>query len=247
MATFRVMCYPLDSSRGNSGELSLELCAQVIRSQNPDLVFVQHLGASRGKASLTHLAGLVGMKPFGSASGVGCAYLSRTGLHNLQTLPLGHDHHCIRADFDSMQERIHLLNLSLSWNPKHRLAQVRHLFGDQIINNPAFPCATIIGGDFGLPLWGCGQVALHPQIARAGQPLWRVNYPACFPIWGRSRFYFQGPVRALGGAVVRTKDAKRASNQLPLILDVETFDTRKTLKIKDRSLMNHKHPNPVCG
>lgn len=238
------MSYYLNNA---SGEVSAQLCATVIRAQNPDVVLLQKIGSPQGRTSLKELAATVGLSAYGADTEGSCAFLSRYPLHNLQTIPLGNGDTCVRADFDPLQERIHLLNLTLSWDPRQRLKQVRKLFGDGILNSSSFPCATIIGGEFGLPLWGCGQVAFNPQIVRAEQPLWRANYPGSFPLWGRGRIYFQGPIRAVSGQVIRSIEAKRASNQLPLVVDVETFDTRRTLKLKEHSGISAKQPKPVCG
>lgn len=247
MSKFRVMSYNLSSTRQGHGDATLDLCSSVIREQAPDVVLVQHLDTSRGRSCLHHLAELSGMPAYGSGGDESNAFLSLLPLHNLQSTPLGFGDTWIRADLDRDQERVHLVNLTLSWNPLQRVKQVKKVFDEQLLGGRSFPCATVIGGDFGLPLWGCGQVVFNPDLVRAGQPAWRADYPASFPLWGRGRIYFQGPIRAVSGLVVRTKTAQKASNQLPLVLDVETFDTRKTLKLKDQTKMASNHPKPVCG
>jgi len=247
MARFRVMSYDLNYERSRSGEVCAELCGRIIRQQGVDLVFLQRVGTPLGETSLQRLSERVGLPAYGSDSEGSCAFLSRYPLHNLQTTPLGHDDVCVRADLDTDSERVHLLNLTLSWHPAKRLKQVPRLLGDELLGSRSFPCATIIGGDFGLPLWGCGQVAFNPHIERAKHPLWRANYPAIFPLWGRERIYFQGPVTAVGGLIITSNEAKRALIQLPLVVDVETHDTRKTLRVKEQVTLNTKHPKPVCG
>jgi hypothetical protein len=219
----------------------------MIRKQGVDLVLLQRVGSPLGETSLQRLAEATGLPAYGSDREGSCAFLSRYPLHNLQTIPLGHDDFCVRADLDPASERVHLLNLTLNWHPGKRLKQVSRLLGDELLGSRSFPCATIIGGDFGLPLWGCGQVALNPQIQRAKYPLWRANYPAVLPLWGRGRIYFQGPIAAISGRIITSKEAKSTLIQLPLLVDVETRDTRKTLRIKDQVTLNPKHPKPVCG
>ncbi len=247
MSIFRVMSYNLNASRNSSETRCAELCAQVIGAENPDLVLLQRVGSSASEASLKRLSEQVGLSAYGPDAEGSCAFLSRHPLHNLQTIPLGHGDICVRADFDQASERVHLLNLTLSWHPGRRFSQVVKLLSEEILGSNSFPCATIIAGDFGLPLWGCGQVALNPQIVRAQQPAWRANYPAVFPLWGRGRIYFQGPICALEGKIVRSKAARSASNQLPLVVCVETRETRKTLKVKDPVTLGSKQPKPVCG
>lgn len=247
MSKFRVMNYNLNPSRSCTQARCAELCAQIIRAENPDLVLLQQIGLPTGEASLAHLSERIGLAAYGSDIEGGCAFLSRYPLHNLQTIPLGHGGICVRADYDQASERVHLLNLILSWHPLLRYRQVDMLLSDEVLGGNSFPCATIIAGDFGLPLWGCGKVALNPQLVRAQQPAWRANYPASFPLWGRGRIYFQGPIRAVDGRIVRSKEAKRLASQLPLVVNVETRETRKTLKVKDSVTLSSKQPKPVCG
>ncbi|MFO7766520.1 MAG: hypothetical protein R6V33_08830 [Pelovirga sp.] len=247
MSTFRVMSYNLKHTHSDIGAQCADLCTRVVRTESPDLVMLQQVGSPVTETSLQRLSDRVGLAAYGSDTEGSCAFLSRHPLHNLQTIPLGYGDICVRADFDQASERVHLLNLTLSWHPGQRFRQVTKLLGEEILGSNSFPCATIIAGDFGLPLWGCGQVAFNPQIVRAQQPAWRANYPASFPLWGRGRIYFQGPIRALDGKVVRSKEARDALNQLPLIVYVETRETRKTLKVKDHVTMSSKQPKPVCG
>lgn len=244
MSRFRVMSYNLNSC---TTAQCADLCAQVVRGESPDLVLLQRIGPPTSETSLKRLSERIGMSAYGSDAKDGCAFLSRYPLHNLQSIPLGFGSLCVRADLDQDSERVHLLNLTLSWHPLQRYRQVEKLLGDEVLGSNSFPCATIIAGDFGLPLWGCGKVAFNPQIARAEQPAWRANYPAAFPLWGRGRIYFQGPIRAIDGKIITTKKVKSHLNQLPLLVCVETCETRKTLKMKDPVGLSPKQPKPVCG
>lgn len=241
------MSYNLNSSRSCTTVQYAQLCAQIVRSEKPDLVLLQRIGPPTGEASLKHLSERIGLSAYGSDAEGSCAFLSRYPLHNLQTIPLGYGDHCVRADFDQASERIHLLNLTLSWHPLQRCRQVEKLLSEEVLGSNSFSCATIIAGDFGLPLWGCGKVVLNPQLVRAQQPTWRANYPAVFPLWGRGRIYFQGPICAVDGRILRTKEAKSLSNQLPMVVCVETREMRKTLKVKDSVSLRSKQPKPVCG
>ncbi len=119
--------------------------------------------------------------------------------------------------------------------------------GEQLLDNPSLPCATIICGDFGLPWWGSGQIPLNEHLKRANFPIWRANFPGKIPLWGRDRVYFRGPIKAISGHVVMTALARRASTHLPLVITVETSDTREVLKVKKRSRLSQKQPDPICG
>jgi len=247
MATFRIMSYHINGAHNASGELAPELCAAVIRGQQPDVVMLQKIGSPIGLSSVEKLADRVGLTLYGPDSEGACSYLSRYPLNNLLELPLGHGGQCLQADLDIEGERLHLFNLELAWNYRCRRDQVSLLMENRLLNNPNLPCATIIGGDFGLPWWGSGQIPLQQHLRRARFPVWRANFPGKVPLWGRDRIYFSGPIRALAGAVIMSTEARRASTHLPLVLTVETTDTREFLKIKNGNLLARKQPDPVCG
>ncbi|MCK5913411.1 MAG: hypothetical protein KAG12_06000 [Desulfuromusa sp.] len=247
MATFRIMSYHINGARNAAGELAPELCAAVIRAQQPELVMLQRIGSPIGISSVERLAEKVGLTVYGSDAEGGCAFLSRYPLHHLQEIPLGFGGQCLQADLEYEDERIHLFNLTLSWDFHQRKEQVRLLVGERLLDNPSLPCATIICGDFGLPLWGSGQIPLTEHLKRASFPVWRANFPAKAPLWGRDRVYFRGPIKALAGTVIMTAEARKASTHLPLVLTVETSDTREVLKVKKRNPLTSKQPNPICG
>ena len=247
MSTFRIMSYHINGARSASGELAPELGARIIRAQLPDLVMLQGIGSPIGETSLQELSDRVGLAMYGSEAEGDCAFLSRYPLSNIRNIPLGYGSRCVRADFDKDDERVHLFNLTLAWDPRHRLEQVRVLLSEQLLGNPSLPCAMIVCGDFGLPIWGGGQVLLSEHLKRAGVPLWRANYPGAFPLWGRDRVYFRGPIRAIEGRVINSPEARKASTHLPLLLTVEVRDNRQFLKLQKKTRITAKQPGPVCG
>ena len=247
MATFRIMSYHINGSRSAAGEVAPELCAAVIRAQQPELVMLQQVGSPIGISSVEQLAGRVGLDLYGPDTEGRCTFLSRYPLQHIRELSLGFGGQCVQADLEYADERIHLFNLTLSWNFRQRREQVKILMGDQLLNNPLLPCATIICGDFGLPLWGSGQIPLNEHLKRAGFPTWRANFPGKVPLWGRDRIYFRGPIKALAGSVIMTAEARKASTHLPLVLTVETSETREVLRLKKRVQIAPKQPDPICG
>ncbi len=247
MSTFRIMSYQINGARSAAGELAPDLCAAVIRAQRPELVMLQKIGSPIGLSSVERLAEQVGLDAYGPDTEGGCAFLSHYPLKYVREQSLGFGGQCVQADLEHGDERIHLFNLALSWNIRQRREQVRLLMGEQLLNNPSLSCATIICGDFGLPWWGRGQPRLNEHLKRANFPVWRANFPGKVPLWGRNRVYFWGPIKAIAGRVVMTALARRASTHLPLVLTVETSDTREVLKVEKRAKIPTKQPNPVCG
>lgn len=245
MATFRIMSYHVNGFRTVTGETDPHLSARIIRSQMPDLVMLQQIGSPIVAGTLEEFSDLVGLPAYGPEDEGACPFLSRYPLHNVQEFSLGHGGRCVRADLDLENERLHLFNLCLSFDPWQRREQVRALLSDQLLNSQSLPCATIVSGDFTLPLWGYGQIRICEHLRRAKLPFWRANYPATFPLWGRDRIYFRGPVRALAGSVLTSVEARKASPHLPLLATVETCDTRTYLRLREK--LKIRKADPVCG
>ena len=247
MAKLKVMSYNINGARSAAGEVAPELCAAVIKEQQPDLVMLQGLGSPIGLSSVEHLAERVGLAVYGPGVEGGCVFLSRYQLKYLQEQPLGTDGQCLQADLELENERIHLFNITLSWNLQLRHQQLQQLMGEDFLNNPSLTCATMVCGDFGLPLWGKDVIKLRETLRRAVYPVWGANYPSKMPLWGRDRAYFRGPIRALDGNIVMSAAAREASTHLPVVLTVETRETRVTLKTKKDLRIHTKQVNPACG
>ena len=247
MTTFRIMSYHINGMQSIAGVIKPEMYAQVIKSLNVDIVMLQGLGSHFGITSAEHLATMTGMDEFSPVNEGGCSFLSRFPLSNIQSAPLGYGARCLRADLDHDEGRVHLFNISLGWDIWQRFEQVKVLLSDQVLNNPSLPCGTIIGGDFGLPFWECGEFDRAQQFKRVGKPFIHANYPAQFPLWGRDRIYLRGPLRLLATKIIKTKETKSASVHLPIIADIKTQDTRTYLKIKNKAPLGTKQPNPICG
>ncbi len=247
MSIYRIMTYYINGGMDASGAVAPERCGEIIRCEKPDLVFLQKIGSVLGETSVKLLAEQVGLDAYGPDAEGECAYLSRYPLKNVQAVPLGYGSRCVKAELISNDERLHLFNLSLSFDPWQRREQLRALLADYLLGNAALTGPVIVAGDFGLSLWGGGQIRLNEHLRRAGLPLWRANFPVRLPIFARDRVYFRGPIRAVSGKVVMTREAKQASTHLPLVLNVETRDTRIAVKIRQKTRLPAKQPNPVCG
>lgn len=241
---FKIMSYHINGGKDVAGNCSPELVAQIIRSLRADVVLLQKLGPSPGPASLESLATLTGLSAYGPDRVNGCAFLSRFPLTNTFDFPLGSGCRCVRADLELDHEQVHLFNLVLTPDLRQRQKQIGVLMSDQVLGNPSLPSALIIGGDFGfLPFLGITEEG----ISRSRFPLWRATFPAQLPLLGRDRIYFRGSAHALSGRVETSSEARRASTHLPLIVTVETRETRRTLKIKKGAAIGSKQPDPVCG
>lgn len=222
MSVLRVMTYALNGVV--AGDVTLT--AQIIRSQRPELVCLQHLT----EGQLERLAEETGLSAY-CAQGK-CGFLSRFTLTALQACNLGGAGDCLRADLGLNGKRIHLFNVQLNFDPTRRGQQIERLFAEDMLGAD-LPCATLVGGDFSFPLWGGGQWLLRRRLKPARHPRWGANYPAKFPLWPREQIFLRGPIRSLAGQVVAAPDISKTSSQLPLITVLELTDTREYLKIPD--------------
>lgn len=233
MSILRVMTYALKNSSADRAEE----VAQIIRAQRPELVFLQHLD----EGLLAALAEKTGQD--GHFVGGSCAFLSRHPLKALQPLPLGEGGQCLRADLDLGGKRLHLFNVQLVVDPARRGHQIARLFDADLLG-ARLPCASLVAGDFSLPLWGGGQWLLRRHLKPVTHTGWGANYPAIFPLWPRDRFYLNGPIRSLAGQVVSAAAVRRVSRHLPLVATLELTDTRDYLKIPE---VAEQRMRPVAG
>ncbi len=222
MAILRAMTYAL---KGVSA-LDAEDAAQFIRTQRPELVFLQYL-PEHLLHSLAKETGLTAYATHGP-----CGFLSRHPLSALQSIGLGGEGYCLRADLDLAGKRLHLFNVQLVVDPTQRGPQIARLFTGDLLG-ASLPCATLIAGDFSLPLFWGGQWLLRRRLKLVTHPAWGANYPAAFPLWPRDRFYLRGPIRSLAGQVVSSPELRRVSNHLPVITTLELTDTRIYLKVPE--------------
>lgn len=221
MPILRVMTYALSAAATDAGAVGRE-----IRSQNPELVYLQYLEAGQ----LETLARETGLKAY--AGDGGCGFLSGHPLRALQACRLKEAGDCLRADLDLDGKRIHLFNLQLDYHPVRRGQQLARLFDDDMLST-RLPCATLVCGDFSLPLWGAGQWLLRRKLTPARHPVWGGNFPARLPFWPRDRIYLRGPIRTLAGQVIASSATRTISRHLPLVVTLELTDTREYLKASE--------------
>ncbi len=233
MSILRVMTYAMNGS----SVFDVESAAQLIKTQRPELVFLQHLP----DYLLESLAKETGMTAYATQGTNG--FLSRHRLSALQSICLGGEGHCLRADLDLSGKRLHLFNIQLAADPTQRSQQIAKLFTEGLLG-ASLPCAVLIAGDFSFPLWGSGQWLLRRRLKMVRHPIWGANYPAAFPLWPRDRFYLRGPIRSLAGQVVKSPDLHGISSHLPVIATLELTDTRVYLKVPE---VSDRRMRPATG
>jgi endonuclease/exonuclease/phosphatase family metal-dependent hydrolase len=223
MSILRAMTYALSGA-----DADLVAVGRIIRSQRPELVFLQYLGTGQ----LETLAGETALEAFGGDGG--CGFLSCHPLTAVQSCILKDSGDCLRADMDLGGKRIHLFNLQLASDPACRGQQLARLFDADMLG-ATLPCATLIGGDFSIPLWGGGQWLLRRKLTPARHPAWGWgrSFPSRLPLWPRDRFYLRGPIRSLAGQVVASPETRQLSTHLPVVVSLELTDTREYLRVPE--------------
>jgi len=232
MSILRVMTYALSGS----SVFDIERAAEDIRAQRPELVFLQYLP----DYLLESLAKETGLTAYASQGTSG--FLSRHRLTALQSTCLGGEGNCLRADLELSGKRLHLFNVQLVIDPIQRSQQIARLFTDDLLG-ANLPCATLVAGDFSLPLWGSGQWLLRRRLSLVKHPSWGANYPASFPLWPRDRFYLRGPIRSLAGQVI-ISGQKGITKHLPVVTTLELTDTRIYLKVPE---VSEQRMRPATG
>lgn len=221
MSILRAMTYALPGAHADIGAIG-----RIIRAQRPELVCLQYLA----EGQLDELATETGLTAFAGEGG--CGFLSCHPLSVLQSCTLKEPGDCLRADLDLGGKRIHLFNIQLACDPACRGQQLARLFDADMLG-ATLPCATLIGGDFSIPLWGGGQWLLRRKLSPARHPGWGRNFPARLPLWPRDRFYLRGPIRTLAGQVVASAETRQLSSHLPVVVSLELTDTREYLKVPE--------------
>jgi endonuclease/exonuclease/phosphatase family metal-dependent hydrolase len=235
----RVMSWNVHGLQGADGRRDPERIARVIEDARPDVAGLQEVGAPfdpDGPADASAaLAALTGMEcAFGPtlrhARGYayGNAILSRHPIAAFRTydlsVPRREPRGCLRADIDLDGMRLHVFaaHLGLHWRERRR--QAAALLSADILRDAALQHPLVLVGDFNslsgrsaVPRWLRRQLVDCAREARDEAP----TFPSRFPLLRLDHVYVDTALRVLGCEVLRTPLARRASDHLPLIVDLE--------------------------
>ncbi len=201
----------------------------------PDIVALQDIGDAGETDQLDFLARRLGMESYASRRFGGNAFLSYYPLKGVQEYDLGKGGSCLRADADIEGKRLHLLNIQLKSGKQQRQQQIISLLGPDLLGDRSLICPTLILGDFADYYWGPGNVALNVNLKKGARSLWRATFPACFPVVNRDRAYTRGYLRLVDSTILWSKQARKASTHLPLILTAQITDPRTYLRTEKLS------------
>jgi endonuclease/exonuclease/phosphatase family metal-dependent hydrolase len=238
--SYRLMSWNVHGLRGVDRRVDPDRIARVIDDVRPDVAGLQEVGAPAGEAAgaetaaetlarLTGLAAAFG-RTMQHARGFayGNAILSRHPIVATRTYDLSvpgrEPRGCLRADVELPDARLHVFaaHLGLHWRERRR--QVAALLSADILRDAALAHPLALVGDFNslsnrsaVPRWLRRELSDCALEAGNEAP----TFPSRFPLLRLDHAYVNAALRVVACEVVRSALARRASDHLPLLVELE--------------------------
>lgn len=249
----RVMTYNVHSCRGSDGRVAPTRIAEVIKHWSPDVVALQEVlrseRAERDQVAL--LAAETGMeahftktRPDGDdVFGIATLVRHSFEVHGEAPLPTRRGEpraaHWLRVDTGTTT--MDLVNTHLSIHLVERIRQLQALLRARAGGSDAEPAAPERGPFSLLPLPPslvlCGDfnagfisaeyrfLCVHLQNAQRAVRRWpRPTFPAMYPVLGLDHVWLGSAWKVVAARVSATKLERRASDHLPLVVDIVRRD-----------------------
>lgn len=241
----RIMTYNVHGCVGCDGRLDPVRIAEVIASEDPDVVALQELDVSRERSGKAHQARLIAEQldmrfHFHPAMRIkeeeeyGDALLARwpLSLRKSGELPTVNERLAFEprgALWASIQVggvEIQVVNTHLGLSNNERKAQIEALMGHEWVRHPQ--CAGmphVLCGDFnalpGSKVYqrACRDLSDTQRMLPGHRP--RATFPSRWPLIRLDYILVSRELRCEGVRVVKTKLARVASDHLPLVADLE--------------------------
>ncbi|WP_242345332.1 endonuclease/exonuclease/phosphatase family protein [Anaeromyxobacter terrae] len=232
------MSWNVHSLRGTDGRRDPERIARVIGDVQPDVVGLQEVGGElspdgpRDVAEV--LASLTGMQSaFGPTTSFrghpyGNGILSRHPIEATRTYDLSvqgrEPRGCLRADVEIAGLRVHFFSAHLGLHWRERRRQVAQLLSADILRDTALAYPLVLVGDFNslsnrsaVPRWLRRQLVDCAHASGNEAP----TFPSRLPLVRLDRVFVDSAFRVVGSVVIRDAVARRASDHLPIVVDLE--------------------------
>ncbi|HEX9306644.1 MAG TPA: endonuclease/exonuclease/phosphatase family protein [Anaeromyxobacter sp.] len=238
----RVVSWNVHAMTGADRRSDPERIARVVEELRPDVVGLQEVGAPALPAGVRDPAALLGALT-GMQSAFGRTMHHRPGLpgfsygnavlsrHPIQavrnydlSVPGREPRGCVRADVELGAAVVHFFaaHLGLHWRERRR--QAAQLLSADILRDAALAHPLVLVGAFNslsnrsaVPRWLRRQLVDAAQAARNEAP----TFPALFPLLRLDHCYVDGAFRVLSVEIHRSPLARRASDHLPLVVELE--------------------------
>ncbi|ABS26871.1 endonuclease/exonuclease/phosphatase family protein [Anaeromyxobacter sp. Fw109-5] len=240
----RILSWNVHSLRGTDGRRDPERIARVIADLRPDIAGLQEVGgelAADGPRDVAEaLASLTGMRStFGPTMSFrghpyGNGILTRHPIEATRTYDLSvrgrEPRGCLRADVEVGGVRVHFFSAHLGLHWRERRKQAAQLLSADILRDTALAHPLVLVGDFNslsnrsaVPRWLRRQLVDCAHAARNEAP----TFPSRFPLLRLDRVFVDSAFRVVGCEVVHTPLARRASDHLPLVVDLEPAESAR--------------------
>lgn len=220
---------------GRDRRYRIERIVEVIEEENPDLICLQEVDRDVRRSRYHHQPKLLA-ESFNSADSLYQmnVHLKRGGYGNLILSRWQfQQHHQVSLRFNSKKPRgaqmvvvdspegpFHLVNWHLGLGERERHWQVNHLLTHHLFRKSA-DLPTLIAGDFND--WRntlADRTFASHGFQHATAPISRFrSFPAYMPMGSLDKAFFRGEFDIRHARVVRSKQAKTASDHLPLVVD----------------------------
>lgn len=241
----RTMTYNVHGCVGSDGKLDHARIAEVIASENPDVVALQELDVSRERSGRAHQARLIAEQlnmryHFHPAMRIkeeeqyGDALLARwpLALRKAAELPTVKERLAFEprgalwASIEVDGVEIQVINTHLGLSNNERKAQIEALMGHEWVRHPQ--CAStphVLCGDFNaLPgskvhQRACRDMGDTQHMLAGHRP--KATFPSRWPLIRLDYIFVSSSLRCKGVRIVNSRLARIASDHLPLVADLE--------------------------
>jgi endonuclease/exonuclease/phosphatase family metal-dependent hydrolase len=232
----RLLSYNIHKGVGGADRrYRLDRVVDVIRGEQPDLVCLQEVDWNVKRSRYDDQPDILADKLRAHASlyqlnhprhqgGYGNLILSRWPLLSRHQLSLRFRQCKNRGAqvvvVDTPEGHLRLVNWHLGLGERERHWQVNHLIEHDLFEH-ARHLPTLIAGDFNdwRDTLGPRRLAPHGFEQVTAPTKHYRSFPAFFPLAALDKVYRQGPVRIETAGTVRHKQARQASDHLPLVVD----------------------------
>jgi endonuclease/exonuclease/phosphatase family metal-dependent hydrolase len=234
----RLLSWNVHAMTGLDGRRDPERVARVVEELAPDVAGLQEVGVPGLPSADPDPAALLGrLTGLRSAFGrtlhhragwaYGNAVLSRHPIQATRnydlSVPGREPRGCLRADVEVDGAVVHFFCAHLGLHWRERRQQVAQLLSADILRDAALSHPLALVGDFNsltnrsaVPRWLRRQLLDCALAARNEAP----TFPAWFPVLRLDHCYVDAAFRVVGVEVVRSARARRASDHLPLLVEL---------------------------
>jgi endonuclease/exonuclease/phosphatase family metal-dependent hydrolase len=231
----RIVTYNIHKCRGMDARVRPERVAAVLKELDADVIALQEvIRGKKDRDQLVAIAKALGAKHyrFGMTrkyrtEDYGNAVISRLPIISHEAYDITASRReprgCLRADIDIGGGRtLRLFNAHLGTGLFERRKQAQLLIADKLLNNPKFYGSRIMLGDFNEWTRGLTTRLLKAHLVSADlRPFMRraKTYPGIAPFMHLDHIYFDPTFQLTNIELCRTRQAKMASDHLPLVAE----------------------------